>query len=108
MQKRYIVDGNLKHDTSFYTTNDVIVMEEEQAAPLVSIGRLKPADEDVTPPQAPTPAQPTPPVPDGFPQHAPTQPPALQPPAQPPAQTEQPKTGQPSPEEIAATAAEIQ
>src|SRR5207244_1508404 len=65
MQKKYIVDGNLKDDTGYHITNDIILMDEEQAAPLVAIGRLKPAVEDITPPQAPA-------VPDGFPQHQPT------------------------------------
>jgi hypothetical protein len=60
MQKKYIVDGNLKDDTGYHATGDMLLMDEDQAAPLVAIGRLKPAAEDITPQSAPA-------APDGFP-----------------------------------------
>ena len=100
MQKKYIVDGNLKDDTGYHITNDIILMDEEQAAPLVAIGCLKPAVEDITPPQAPA-------APDGFPdrnvnQSAPAaNAPAAQPPT-PPANPQPPvPPKQPTPEQIA-------
>ncbi len=99
MQKKYIVDGNLKDDTGYHTTGDILLMDEAQAAPLVEIGRLKPAVEDITPPQASAPA-----VPDGFPERSADQtPPQAQ--AQPAQQAvpqvdpQQPK--QPTQEQIA-------
>jgi hypothetical protein len=111
MQKRYMVDGNLKNDSQYYNTGDIIVIDEAQAAPLVAIGRLKQAVEDITPPQASAQA-----TPDGFPQRDSDVPPAPQQSAPAPAQPaqqavpqvdpEQPK--QPTPEEVAATAASVQ
>lgn len=74
MQKKYIVESNLKNDTGYHNTGDIILMDEEQAAPLVAIGCLKPAVEDITPPPVPA-------VPDGFPQHQVVPPTAEQKPA---------------------------
>jgi hypothetical protein len=99
MQKKYIVDGNLKDDTGYHATGDMLLMDEDQAAPLVAIGRLKPAVEDITPPQESAPA-----VPDGFPQRdIPAAPPQSAPaPAQQAVpQVDPQQTKQPTPEQIA-------
>jgi hypothetical protein len=102
MQKKYIVDGNLKDDTGYHTTGDIMMMEEYQAVPLVAIGRLKPAVEDITPPQAPADA-----APDGFPdrnvdQAAPAaNAPAVQPPTPPVNVPLQTPLKQPTQEQIA-------
>jgi hypothetical protein len=107
MQK-YIVDGNLKHDSQSYVTGDVIYLEETQAEQLLAIGRVKPAVEDITPPEAPA-------EPDGFPQRdipaAPTSQPSLAvpsapaQPAVPQIDLQQPK--QPTPEQIAKDMAQL-
>ena len=98
MQKRYIVEGNLKHDTMVLTSGDVVVMDEAQAAPLLAIGRLKEMNEAA--PAAPVQTQP-----DGFPDHnldnkEPENPPANEPDAPaaesqntPPASESQPNEG---------------
>jgi hypothetical protein len=69
MQKRYIVDGNLKDDTGYHTTGDSILMDEDVAVPLVAIGRLTPAVADLTLPEASAQSDPEIPGGDGFPVH---------------------------------------
>jgi len=53
MAEQYMVDGNLIHDQEQYRTGDMIMLEEEQAQPLLAIGRVKPAPQDIASPQEP-------------------------------------------------------
>jgi hypothetical protein len=94
MQKKYIVDGNLKHDSQTYSTGDILMMEEEQATPLVETGRLKPAVEDITPQSAPA-------APDGFPDRSVSQAPPASAPAAPASGQPQTPPKQPTQEQIA-------
>jgi hypothetical protein len=108
MQKKYIVTSNLKDDTGYHAADDIILMDEDQAAPLVEIGCLKPAVEDITPHASPE-------GPDGFPERTVNQtPPANVPPQVPvqPVQQAVPQVDpqrpkQPTQEQIAQTIASV-
>src|SRR2546426_786095 len=111
MAQKYIVDGNLEHDKTSYKTGDSLMLEDDQAAPLLAIGRVKVAEE-ASQKVAGQPSNPgipggkgsptnAPPPPKPAPEAAP--PPAPQPPTPAPAQPKQP-----TPEEIAATVAQVE
>lgn len=64
MAKQYIVDGNLTHDRQPYKTGDKVMLEDDQAAQLLAIGRVK--LDDVQPEATSTPV--TGDKPDDFPE----------------------------------------
>jgi len=117
MLQRYIVEGMLDHDRVIYKTGDTLTLEDAQAEPLLAIGRVKPAAEDITPPaNQEQPAAPAQEMVAEKPEtdttkeqmtneEIPTEAPRIRPeqPAAPAAPSEQP-----TPEEVEATAKEVQ
>lgn len=102
MSDTYIVEGGkLKHNGVLYKSGDNVKLEDSQAAPLLKIGRVKAI--------AAAPSEPaTPPAQPPVPPQAPVQPAApaqIQPSIAAPSE---PHTGQPTAEDIARTAAEVQ
>ncbi len=68
MQSKYTVNGNLKDDTGYHETGDIVLKNDDEAAPLLAIGRLEPFIED-TMTASGTGSQNMVATPDGFPQH---------------------------------------
>lgn len=66
MQNKYrVINGDIKDDTGYHTKGDIVLMNEEQAAPLLAVNHLEPLAQDTMTAHA-TPQQMVA-APDGFP-----------------------------------------
>lgn len=116
---KYVVEGtgNLRHNGQLYPAGQVVEMEPDEAKSLLEIGRLAPkvSDEQLNhqedaPAPAPVAPEPVPqvPAPQAQPEVVPPAVPEAPAPQQPfPQPAPAPVTGQPSPSEVAATAAAV-
>lgn len=87
MQNKYrVINGDIKDDTGYHAKGDVVLMDEEQAAPLLAVNHLEPVAQDTM--TAHTAPEQMVAVPDGFPER--TEP------------VSEPTTPEPSAEAIAA------